>query len=151
MIQTRSPVVATSVRVASPFALMLAGFLFFAGHNQPGGGFAAGLVIGAVVSLRLLAGMGSPVDAITLLSVGGAVCASVALLPVLAGDNLLDQVVLETTVDVLGKVKTGSALVFDLGVTLIVVGLVIAVLEGLGAVNDVERMQSSPPSGGDAS
>ena len=30
-------------------ALMLAGFLFFAGHNQPGGGFAAGLVIGSVV------------------------------------------------------------------------------------------------------
>jgi len=33
----------------------------------------------------------------------------------------------------LGKVKSGSALLFDLGVTAIVVGLVTALLEGFGA------------------
>lgn len=135
MIKAQSPIVATGVRVASPLAFMLAAFLFFAGHNQPGGGFAAGLVLGAIVSLRMLAGLQPPSGALTLLAAGGAVCAAVGVLPMLGGDLLLDQFVSEGTLPVLGKVKGGSALVFDLGVTMIVVGLIIAVLEGLGAVS----------------
>ena len=39
----------------------------------------------------------------------------------------------EATVPVIGKIKAGTALIFDFGVTLIVLGLVIALLEGLGA------------------
>ena len=134
MIASQSPIVATSVRVISPLAVMLAAFLFFAGHNRPGGGFAAGLVLGSVVALRMLAGMQSPADAVSLLAAGGALCAAEAIAPLLAGDVLLDQITFDATLPVLGKVKAGSALVFDFGVTLIVVGLVVAILEGLGAV-----------------
>lgn len=136
MIATRSSIVAVGVRVVSPLAIVLAVFLFFAGHNQPGGGFAAGLVLGSVVALRKLAGLGSPFDAITLLSVGGVICGLVAVAPLVVGDTLLDQVVVERTVPVLGKVKSGSAAIFDLGVTAIVVGLVAAVLDGLGPSDD---------------
>lgn len=128
----RSPILAIGVRVVGPLAVILAAYLFFAGHNQPGGGFAAGLVLGSVVALRILAGMRPPVDAVTAMAVGAVTCGAVALAPVLVGEALLDQVVLEGTVPVLGKVKSGSAAVFDLGVTLIVVGLIVAVLEGLG-------------------
>ena len=46
MISSRSPIVELGVRAASPLALVVAAFLFFAGHNRPGGGFAAGLVLG---------------------------------------------------------------------------------------------------------
>ena len=134
MIASRSPIVAISVRVVSPLALMLAGYLFFAGHNQPGGGFAAGLVIGSVIALRMLAGMQPPADAVALLSIGAALCAGLALYAMFGDDALLDQIVVETTLPLLGKVKTGYALIFDLGVTLIVAGLIIAVLQGLGAV-----------------
>ena len=31
-------------------------YLLFAGHNQPGGGFVGGLVAGAAISLRYIAG-----------------------------------------------------------------------------------------------
>ncbi len=134
MIASQSPMVATSVRVVSPLAVMLAAFLFFAGHNQPGGGFAAGLVLGSVVALRMLAGLSSPADAISLLAVGAALCAAEAIAPMLFGDVLLDQWIVDVKLPVLGKVKFGSALVFDFGVMLIVVGLVISILEGLGAV-----------------
>lgn len=149
MISSQSPIVATSVRVVSPLAVVLAAFLFFAGHNRPGGGFAAGLVLGSVVALRMLAGMPSPADAVALLAVGAAVCGAVAIGPLLAGDMLLDQIVVDTTLPVLGKVKGGSALIFDFGVTLIVVGLVIAILEGLGAVGgrvaDGSNGNAAPP------
>ena len=133
MISTRSPIVRSGVQAASPLALIVATFLFFAGHNRPGGGFAAGLVLGAVVALRTVAGLQRRIRAVALLAAGGIVAGAVALAPVVAGDLLLDQVVVETTVPLLGTVKSGTALMFDAGVTLIVVGLVVAVLEGLGA------------------
>ncbi len=97
MIASQSPMVATSVRVVSPLAVMLAAFLFFAGHNQPGGGFAAGLVLGSVVALRMLAGLSSPADAISLLAVGAALCAAEAIAPMLFGDVLLDQWIVEVS------------------------------------------------------
>jgi multicomponent Na+:H+ antiporter subunit A len=68
-----------------------------------------------------------------LLTVGGVLAGSVALAPVVVGHAVLDQVVVTATIPLLGTVKSGSALVFDSGVTLIVVGLVVAVLDGLGA------------------
>ena len=133
MIRGRSPVVRNAIRAASPLALLVATFLFFAGHNQPGGGFAAGLVIGAVIALRTVAGIGRPQDATRWFAVGIALVSLVALAPLLGGEPLLDQVIITETVPLLGKVKSGSALVFDAGVTAIVVGLFVAVFDGLDA------------------
>ncbi len=121
------------IQAASPFAIITGMYLLFAGHNQPGGGFAAGLVFGAVVALRVIGGLQKPTHAIPLLSAGVIVVCLVAASPLLWGDVLLDQQVVSTTVPVIGKIKTGSALIFDLGVTAIVIGLVIALLDGLGA------------------
>ncbi len=132
MITTRSPVARLGVQVATPLALVAAAYLFFAGHNRPGGGFAAGLVVGAVVALRNITGLQRPADPLVLLTAGGLLAGAVALAPLLGGGVLLDQIVVETTLPVLGKVKSGTALVFDAGVFLIVVGLVVAVLDGLG-------------------
>jgi multicomponent Na+:H+ antiporter subunit A len=133
MIRGRSPVVRSAIRAASPLALLVAAFLFFAGHNQPGGGFAAGLVIGAVVALRTVAGIGRPQDATRWFAIGTALVSVVALAPLLGGEPLFDQVIISETVPLLGKVKSGSALVFDAGVTAIVVGLFVAVFDGLDA------------------
>ena len=133
MIRTHSPIVIIGVRAATPIAVAVAVFLFFAGHNRPGGGFAAGLVLGAVVALRSVAGLEHRVRAGTVIGTGAIIATAVALAPLLAGHTLLDQVVVEADLPLLGTVKTGSALIFDLGVTVIVVGLVMAVIEGLGA------------------
>lgn len=133
MISSRSPIVQRAIRAAGPLAVVVALFLFFAGHNRPGGGFASGLVFGAVIALRTITGMSRPRNATKLLAWGGLIAGLVAAAPLLWGDPLLDQVVVEFDVPVLGKIKSGTALLFDAGVTLIVVGLVVAVLNGLGA------------------
>ncbi len=132
MIATRSPVARLGVQVASPLALVAAAYLFFAGHNRPGGGFAAGLVVGALVALRNITGIQRSADPLVLLAGGGLLAGAVALAPLLGGAVVLDQIVVETTLPILGKVKTGTALAFDAGVFVIVVGLVVAVLDGLG-------------------
>lgn len=133
MIDARSPIVVLGIRAASPLAILIAVFLFFAGHNRPGGGFAAGLMLGAVIALRTVAGLQKPVQPMVLLGAGAFIAGAVALGPVFAGELLLNQVIVERELPLLGKVKSGTAAVFDLGVTLIVVGLVFAVLDGLGA------------------
>ena len=60
MIARTSPIVSLAVRAVTPIALVVAAYVLFAGHNQPGGGFAAGLMLGAIVVLRTLAGIQQP-------------------------------------------------------------------------------------------
>ena len=133
MIGSRSPIVRLGIRAATPLALVVGTYLLFAGHNNPGGGFAAGLVYGAIITLRTVAGMQRPTHATGVITAGLATVAAVALAPLIFGNELLDQEIVSATLPLLGKVKTGSALPFDIGVAAIVVGLVIALLDGLGA------------------
>lgn len=133
MIDGSAPMIRLGIRAASPFAVVVGCYLLFAGHNNPGGGFAAGLVFGAILALRTIAGFHQPTYGISLVAVGIFVVAAVALMPLLWGDPLFDQQVLSVEAPLLGKIKTGSALPFDLGVAAIVVGTVIAALDGLGA------------------
>lgn len=143
MSNRRSPVLRVSVDAVTPLAFVVAAYLLFAGHNRPGGGFAAGLVLGAVVALRTLAGRSAPRRPGRLVGLGVLLVGVVAVIPLVAGSPLLDQRVVEHTFPLLGKVKTGSALPFDIGVTCIVVGLVVALLEGLGGHEFAE--DRSPP------
>ncbi len=139
MISRISPIVSLAVRAVTPIALVVAAYALFAGHNQPGGGFAAGLMLGAIIVLRTVAGIQQPRHAPVWLSVGGVVAGIVAIAPMLWGEPLLDQVVVTWDVPILGDVKTGSALLFDLGVVAIVVGLVISLLDGLDAASLGDR------------
>ena len=144
MIARTSPIVCLAVRAVTPIALLIAAYVLFVGHNQPGGGFAAGLMLGAVIVLRTVAGLQVPRHAVLLLAVGGVIVGLEAIAPLFWGDPLLDQVVISRDVALLGKVKTGSALVFDLGVVAVVVGLVMALLDGFAATSLVDRGRPAP-------
>jgi len=157
MIARTSPIVALAVRAVTPIALLIAAYALFVGHNQPGGGFAAGLLLGAVVVLRTVAGLQQPKYAAVLLAVGGIIVGVDAIAPLFWGEPLLDQVVVSWDAPVLGTVKTGSALVFDLGVVAVVVGLIVALLDGFDAAGLVDRDRSTkrptatPTNGGQSS
>ena len=133
MIGSRSPALRLGIRAASPVAALVGLYLLFAGHNRPGGGFAAGLVFGAIVTLRTVAGLQRPARATALVAGGVALVVVVAAAPLLWGRLFLDQQVWSVDVPLLGTIKSGSALPFDIGVTAIVVGLVVALLRGLSA------------------
>src|SRR4051812_24043583 len=97
-------------------------YLLFVGHNQPGGGFVGGLVAGAAISLRYLAGGLSEVRSVsrfrpwTILGAGLAVSVAAALLPVLRGDTILTSMGAEFELPVLGHIYVSTTLVFDIGV-----------------------------------
>ncbi len=134
----RSVVVDTSVRVLFLSILVLSLYFLFAGHNQPGGGFVGGLVAGAAIALRYVAGGVDEVRAAlrwsaqTFLGVGLLVAALTAVAPIVLGHDVLDHAYYETTLAALGDVKVTSALPFDIGVYLVVLGLIMMMFEAFG-------------------
>jgi multicomponent Na+:H+ antiporter subunit A len=143
----RSLVLEVATRMIFPLIMVLSAYFFFAGHNTPGGGFAGGLTAGLALVLRYLAGgryeLGEtlPLDAGKILGVGLALSAGTAVASLLLGAPVLSSAVLQFDIPVLGTVKLVTALFFDLGVYLIVVGLVLDVLRSLGARVDVDMAE----------
>ncbi|KHO25009.1 Na+/H+ antiporter subunit A [Mycolicibacterium setense] len=148
----RSLVLEVATRVIFPLIMVLSIYFFFAGHNTPGGGFAGGLTAGLALVLRYLAGgryeLGEtlPLDAGKILGTGLGLSAGTAVASILLGAPALSSAVLQFDLPVFGHVKLVTALFFDLGVYLIVVGLVLDVLRSLGARVDVETATVSPTS-----
>jgi multicomponent Na+:H+ antiporter subunit A len=140
----RSLVLEVATRVIFPLIMVLSVYFFFTGHNTPGGGFAGGLTAGLALVLRYLAGgryeLGEtlPVDVGKVFGVGLGLSAATAAASLLLGAPVLSSALIEFDLPVLGHVKFVTALFFDLGVYLIVVGLVLDVLRSLGARLDVE-------------
>ncbi|WP_433758524.1 Na+/H+ antiporter subunit A [Nocardia sp. CA-135398] len=140
----RSMVLQVTTRLVFPTIMVLSVYFFFSGHNAPGGGFAGGLTAGLALTLRYLAGgryeLGEalPVDAGHLLGGGLALAAGTASTSLLLGAPPLSSAIVAVTLPVIGHIKVVTALFFDLGVYLIVVGLVLDVLRSLGARLDSE-------------
>ncbi|SNS64943.1 multisubunit sodium/proton antiporter, MrpA subunit /multisubunit sodium/proton antiporter, MrpB subunit [Geodermatophilus pulveris] len=140
--ERRSVVLEVLTRILFHSIVVFSLFLLFSGHNQPGGGFAGGLVAGLALVLRYLAGgryelgEAAPVDPGLLLGAGLLVAGTSGVGGLLFGAEVLQTAILETTLPVLGDVKLVTSLFFDMGVYLIVVGLVLDVLRSLGAELD---------------
>jgi len=143
-VTNRSLILDTTVRLIFDAVLVFSVYLLFAGHNQPGGGFVGGLVAAGAVALRYLAGGLDEVRRIfrlrpwTFLSVGLGIAVLTALVPVAFGDPPLDQESVELHLGLLGTAKATSATLFDAGVYLVVVGLVLMAFEGLGEESATE-------------
>ncbi|MFW8623571.1 Na+/H+ antiporter subunit A [Corynebacterium glutamicum] len=141
--QNRSLMVDVATRILFPAMIMLSVYFFFAGHNAPGGGFAGGLVASLAFSLRYLAGgreeleEALPIDAGRILGTGLFVSATAVLWPmVLLGEPPLTSHIWDLTLPLIGEIHIASALIFDFGVYLIVIGLTMHILNSLGGQLD---------------
>jgi multicomponent Na+:H+ antiporter subunit A len=129
-----------SVRVTFHALQLGSLWLLFAGHNQPGGGFVGGLVAGSAVALRYLAGGIAEVQRLsrfapwTILGAGLLIAGLTATVPVVLGDAVLEASLVELDLPLIGSVNLTSPLAFDIGVYLVVVGLVLMVMEAFGDV-----------------
>ncbi|MFY1633185.1 Na+/H+ antiporter subunit A [Solwaraspora sp. WMMB335] len=126
-------------------------FLLFSGHNAPGGGFAGGLVAGLALTVRYLAGgrhelnEAAPVDAGLVLGAGLFLAVGAGLSPVLAGGQALQSAIVDLRLPLVGHVHLVTSLFFDVGVYLIVIGLVLDILRSLGAEVDRQIARSAEP------
>nr|WP_254281070.1 Na+/H+ antiporter subunit A [Frigoribacterium sp. VKM Ac-2836] len=143
--QNRSILLEVVVRLIFHAIIVVSIYLLFAGHNTPGGGFAGGLIAGFAFVARYLAGgryelgAAAPLDAGKLLGAGLLTVAATALAPLFFGVDALTSTWFEGDVPLLGHVEFVTSTFFDVGVYLVVVGLVLDVLRSLGA--EVDRQE----------
>lgn len=136
-------------------ALLFSVFLLFAGHNAPGGGFVGGLVAATALVLRYVAGGAAEVDRVvhvhetTLLGGGLLIAALTGAAGWLIDGAFLASGKLEMDVPLMGHLKATSALAFDIGVYLVVIGLGLALLRslGVGADLDLDTHHADSPDG----
>jgi multicomponent Na+:H+ antiporter subunit A len=148
--ERRSVVLEVVTRILFHTIVVFSIYLLFSGHNEPGGGFAGGLVAGLALVLRYLAGgryelgEAAPVDPGLLLGAGLLFAGGTGVVGLVLGGEVLQTAILETTLPVLGDVKLVTSLFFDMGVYLVVVGLVLDVLRSLGAELDRQVDEDDP-------
>lgn len=135
----RSLLLELTVRMIFPTMLVFSLYLLLAGHYGPGGGFAGGLVAGLAFVLRFIAGgrqdVGAsvPVRPPVLVGLGLTIAVLSGLAPVATGRPVLDSVIWQVDLPLFGHLEAATSLVLDIGVYLLILGVVLDLLRSLGA------------------
>lgn len=131
-----SLIFSTVTRFVTPFLLVIAVFLLVRGHNSPGGGFTAGLVVTATLALYMMA-FGEKamkralrLDPRTLAGIGLAVAVCSGIPAILENKPFLTALWFQLWTP-FGPAKLGTPLLFDLGVFFVVVGVGVSLLEDM--------------------
>ncbi|WP_332684168.1 monovalent cation/H+ antiporter subunit A [Bosea sp. (in: a-proteobacteria)] len=125
------------MRLLFPVIAMMAVFLFMRGHDQPGGGFVAGLAFAIAFILQYMAGGARWVEArlrilpMRWIGLGLLVAACTGAGAWLFGRPFLTSAFAYTEVPLLGKLPLASALFFDFGVFALVLGATVLMLIAL--------------------
>jgi multicomponent K+:H+ antiporter subunit A len=128
-----------------PIALLVSAFLFLRGHNEPGGGFIAALVTGVALILQYIAQGTSRTqaqfrgNALPLIGGGILIAVLTGIGSWVVGYPFLTSTYTYVTLPLVGKFEIASAMLFDLGVYLGVVGTVLLILTGLGRLSPREQ------------
>ncbi len=123
---------AVAARWLLPLALLMSIFLFVRGHNAPGGGFVAGLVTAAALLIQYMAGHGKRLRVrlayVRIAAAGLLVAGATGAGAWFFGKPFLTSAHGEPVLPVIGQLPLASAMAFDLGVYLAVVGATMLIL-----------------------
>ncbi|MFR9805764.1 MnhB domain-containing protein [Pseudonocardia sp. RS010] len=148
----RTLLLEAAARFLFPTVLVFSGYLLFVGHYGPGGGFSGGLVAGLAFVLRYIAGgategagIGARVRVRPPLVVGSGLLLALvtALVPIAFGAAPLTSAHVVLHVPVVGEVDLVSSLALDVGVYVLIVGVVLELLRSLGT--GIERDAREDP------
>jgi multicomponent K+:H+ antiporter subunit A len=128
-------------RILLPLALLVSAFLFLRGHNLPGGGFVAGLVTAVALILQYLANGVTwtqerlPGDLHPAIGAGLLIATLTGLGSLALGYPFLTSAHGHVRLPLVGDLELASAMAFDLGVYLAVVGATLLILIRLGLLH----------------
>jgi len=130
-----SLILTTSSRYLLVLLQLFSLFLLLRGHNEPGGGFAGGLVAASAHALYFIANGIEEArrvfrfDPLTVMVTGLAVTLASTVPSLLAGREFMQGVWIDTGFPVIGKI--GTPLIFDTGVYLLVLGITLKIIFSL--------------------
>jgi len=138
-----------AARVMLPLALMVAVYIFLRGHNVPGGGFIAGLVAAVALTMQYMASgyhwaaqrMRIPYHG--MIGAGVLIALATGVASWLADHPFLTSAFDHFHLPVVGEFELASAMAFDAGVFLTVVGAVMLALAKLGRLE--RQAEHEPP------
>ncbi|WP_018981869.1 monovalent cation/H+ antiporter subunit A [Salinimonas chungwhensis] len=128
-----------------PLALLVSAYIFIRGHNLPGGGFIAGLVTSVAIIQQYIAHGVDWIKPRIKLNYQNLIAWGVLLAALTGvGSWLFDRPFLTSWFDYfdipwIGKIELASAIIFDLGVYLTVVGATLLILANLGKLTTEHR------------
>jgi multicomponent Na+:H+ antiporter subunit B len=132
-----SLILRTATKYLMPLMLMFSIFLLIRGHNEPGGGFTAGLVVAAAFALYALATdvptalRALQVDPHTLIGAGLLLAVGSGFLGLIRGQTYLTGYWVEFPFPGIGVIELGSPFFFDVGVYLVVFGVALMIVFAL--------------------
>ena len=150
--QDKHPLImAILARLLLPLALLVSMFIFLRGHNLPGGGFIAGLLTAIALIMQYLTnGVVWTRSRLSATHIHPLIAAGliIALLTGM-GSWLYDSPFLTSTfghfhLPLIGEFELASAMVFDLGVYLVVVGATLLILINLGLFISTPDVEEKP-------
>ncbi|MCB4822090.1 monovalent cation/H+ antiporter subunit A [Roseicella aerolata] len=124
-------------RLVFPVMLLVAVFLLLRGHDLPGGGFSAGMVVAiAIIMLYMIGGTDWTEDRLRLrphlwIGTGLLLATGTGLAAWAFGHPFLTSYFAYLDLPFIGKVPAASALLFDIGVFILVVGATLLMLVAL--------------------
>ncbi|KMK75916.1 Na(+)/H(+) antiporter subunit B [Alkalihalobacillus pseudalcaliphilus] len=128
----------TVTKVLAFIIVIFSFYVFLAGHHNPGGGFigalttaCAFLLVSVSFDIETVKKM-IPVDFKTIMAVGLLIAVISGVLPFFFGENFLWQTFDYFDLPLLGNTELATALVFDIGVYLVVIAVVLAVIFTIG-------------------
>lgn len=142
------PILAIISQSLLPLALLVSFYIFLRGHNMPGGGFIAGLITAVALIQQYIAhGVDwvkprLKVDYQILIALGILIATLTGI-----GSWFFDRPFMTTWFDyfdipLIGEIELASALIFDLGVYLTVIGATLLILASLGKLTSSHRPTS---------
>ncbi|MDQ7812950.1 monovalent cation/H+ antiporter subunit A [Brevundimonas sp.] len=141
-------VVAT--RLLLPLAVAVGLYIFLRGHNQPGGGFIAGLVVSIAILMQYMASGYSfadqrlRADHHSLIGAGVLIAAATGLGSLAFGAPFLTSAFDYFSLPLIGEFELATAMLFDTGVALTVIGAVMLALAQLSRVAQSAEKQPPP-------
>ena len=143
----RSILLEVSTRILYHTLLLVSVWLLFIGHNNPGGGFIGGMVAGIGITIRYFAGgrfellEAVPARPGGIIAFGMTTAVVSALIPLAFGYTILQSVEAHLDLGILGELHFTSAMGLDIGVYLLVIGVVLDLLQSLGS--EIDRQGES--------
>ena len=134
MIKTNDLILRTTTTLIAFILFGFSVYLFFAGHNKPGGGFIGGLMTSAAIVLMYMAyGMESvakiiPINFRVVIPMGLLIAVGTGVGSFIFGQPFLSQTFAYFQLPILGKTELATALLFDLGVYLTVIGVTMTII-----------------------